>query len=594
MGFDELNIISNPDTDSGASGSGGSAGGALGNMELLEYDFLKGLETGKLDEIKKKLKDILGYIPLIAGALTGLKLGKFLANLITAGAEAKGLKESLLLIGKKFTATVGITLAVAGIVWEWSEIIESMKSGLDGESFLKILAAGGLTIGGAAMFGATIGYTLISAAVAAVIAGIPMYFVGIYDAIKNGLNWLNGLLIPLGVTLAGAGVGAIIGSLGGPIGAGVGALIGLAVGLITDYTIWLWQHFDGIEKWFMELPTFAQIGIGGIVPIALGALTLITGGAFLIPLAIAAVIAAIKTDCFGLIEWVREKIITPLSKAATWIYTTVIAPIMESIKKVFIYATEKYIEIKNGIIASVEPIISKVVEIYNKVKEIFVALWWAFKEYLWNPMAEKVSAWYTEHIKPVVDKVKAAFTEIWENFKAKVYDKIVAQVDKMKQRIETLGKGIVDVISGSFKLVMNELFWRIETFINTFIWGLNKAIGLINKIPGVQIETISNLSIPRLAEGGIVGEGQMFIAREAGPELVGSIGRKTAVANNDQIVSGIEAGVYRAMVAANSGNSGGSQTIRLINEIDGDVIGEKVIQYHNGRVMQTGASPLLV
>ena len=86
----------------------------------------------------------------------------------------------------------------------------------------------------------------------------------------------------------------------------------------------------------------------------------------------------------------------------------------------------------------------------------------------------------------------------------------------------------------------------------------------------------------------------MFIAREAGPELVGSIGNKTAVANNDQIVSGIESGVYRAMMAANSMKQGGSQTIRIINEIDGDVVGEKVIQYHNGRVMQTGASPLLV
>ena len=48
------------------------------------------------------------------------------------------------------------------------------------------------------------------------------------------------------------------------------------------------------------------------------------------------------------------------------------------------------------------------------------------------------------------------------------------------------------------------------------------------------------------------------------------------------------------MMAANSTNRGGSQTIRIINEIDGDVVGEKVIQYHNGKVMQTGTSPLLV
>jgi hypothetical protein len=124
---------------------------------------------------------------------------------------------------------------------------------------------------------------------------------------------------------------------------------------------------------------------------------------------------------------------------------------------------------------------------------------------------------------------------------------------------------------------------------------LNGAIDIINKIPGVSISRVTELYIPRLyAEGGFPGVGEMFIAREAGPELVGQIGRKTAVANNDQIISGIESGVYRAMMAANSTNGGGTQTIRIINEIDGDVVGEKVIKYHNGKVIQTGVSPLLV
>lgn len=45
------------------------------------------------------------------------------------------------------------------------------------------------------------------------------------------------------------------------------------------------------------------------------------------------------------------------------------------------------------------------------------------------------------------------------------------------------------------------------------------------------------------ADGGFVGTGDMFIAREAGPELVGRIGNRTAVANNDQIVSGVANGV---------------------------------------------------
>lgn len=48
------------------------------------------------------------------------------------------------------------------------------------------------------------------------------------------------------------------------------------------------------------------------------------------------------------------------------------------------------------------------------------------------------------------------------------------------------------------------------------------------------------------AEGGYVDQGQLFVAREAGPEMVGSIGGRTAVANNDQIVAGIASGVESA------------------------------------------------
>lgn len=48
------------------------------------------------------------------------------------------------------------------------------------------------------------------------------------------------------------------------------------------------------------------------------------------------------------------------------------------------------------------------------------------------------------------------------------------------------------------------------------------------------------------AEGGFPDVGEMFIAREAGPELVGRIGNRNAVVNNEQIVSGITAGVRSA------------------------------------------------
>lgn len=54
------------------------------------------------------------------------------------------------------------------------------------------------------------------------------------------------------------------------------------------------------------------------------------------------------------------------------------------------------------------------------------------------------------------------------------------------------------------------------------------------------------------AEGGFVGTGDMFIAREAGPELVGRIGSRTAVANNDQIVQGVASGVASGQAEQNN------------------------------------------
>ena len=68
--------------------------------------------------------------------------------------------------------------------------------------------------------------------------------------------------------------------------------------------------------------------------------------------------------------------------------------------------------------------------------------------------------------------------------------------------------------------------------------------GIINALAGGGI-------IPAAASGGGFNTGQLFIAREAGPELVAGIGRgRTAVMNNDQIVESVSNGVYRAVVDA--------------------------------------------
>lgn len=96
------------------------------------------------------------------------------------------------------------------------------------------------------------------------------------------------------------------------------------------------------------------------------------------------------------------------------------------------------------------------------------------------------------------------------------------------------------------------------------------------------------------AAGGFVDTGELFVAREAGPELVGRINGKTAVANNDQIVSGISSGVYNAMIGAMSKGNRNNTTVTAIFQVDGKQVAKQVINAHNKEVIQTGRSPLLI
>lgn len=64
------------------------------------------------------------------------------------------------------------------------------------------------------------------------------------------------------------------------------------------------------------------------------------------------------------------------------------------------------------------------------------------------------------------------------------------------------------------------------------------------------------------ATGGFPDEGQLFMAREAGPELVGTMGGRTAVANNQEITDGIRQAVYDAMTASNA-NGNNDVSVRV-------------------------------
>ena len=259
MGFDELNII---DPNKGKkSSSSGVAGNILGDVDLSGYDMFKQYNEDfakQIDAIKQKIKAMLPLIATVATALAAWKLTNLIMDIVDAIHKMNALKSIVLGLG---VFTVGIVLEITGIK-------DAIENGVNGKNFAEIVLGALIGTTGAAILGKGIAQfivtgfgdtavgaaikaaagAIIGAAVGGVVTGIPMFVTGVYDAVKNGLNTLNGILIPLGSTMTGAGIGAIIGSLGGPIGTGIGALIGLIVGGLTDAGIAIYQNWDKITE----------------------------------------------------------------------------------------------------------------------------------------------------------------------------------------------------------------------------------------------------------------------------------------------------------------------------------------------------------
>ena len=494
MGFDELNIISNPNSDAG--GSDGVSSGGLSGIKPLEYNFLEGLD-GKAEELKARIKAAIGEIAGIVG-------GAMLA--IGAILTFTGINVPLGL-GLMMAGISGVSLAI-----DWAFLENPFGSTL--ATLSGIVGGALLALGGILAFTGVaipLGVAFLAAGAATLMSAVALNWDGLSPNVKKTLATISGVvgasLLVIGALLAFTGVAV-------PLGIAFLAAGAVSIGASAKLN---WD--SSTSKGSGVVQTIGTV-VGGSL-LALGALLAFTGVA--IPLGIglmatgaATLFASVAPNWNGMSD---------KTKKTVSIIAAIAGGAMLALGVILLF-TGAGIPLGLGLIAAgaaslASPIAANWGGITKKLGEVF---------------------------------------------------------DKIAQIAKDAFKGIGNFFIG---------------ILNGIIDGLNWAVGMINKIPGVDLPKIGK--IPKLATGGIVDAGQMFIAREAGPELVGNIGRKTAVANNDQIISGIESGVYRAMVAANANsNNGGTQTIRIINEIDGDIVGEKVIKYHNGKVMQTGASPLLV
>ena len=212
----------------------------------------------------------------------------------------------------------------------------------------------------------------------------------------------------------------------------------------------------------------------------------------------------------------------------------------------------------------------------GKVKE-----WWNNRALRWKSKTASFGA----RASTTISTVK----EWWSNRAAHWKDKTISFKIKVGASVQE--------IKDSFKSAINIVIGWINTYI---IDNLNKISITIPKIKafgktlydgntfGFDINHISTF-----ATGGFPEDG-LFMANHG--ELVGKFSNgKTAVANNAQIVEGIEAGVYRAVTAANSsgGKSGGNTPVINVY-VGGKQVTDVVVKDINDRTIQTGKNPLLV
>ena len=540
LGIDELNVMP---ADTSGSGSNDTGGGGF-SFDLPTYDFIGDMTETRVAQIVEDMKEWLG-----------------ITDDIDSWSELMDTRFGTIL---KTVGLIGVALGA----WKIGVGIVGFAEVLKNTGIVKFIGDVSFAISAVAANAATVGEAIqyVFGGAAGIIGGVTLAITGLVGYISNLISMLR----------EGESLSNVLGAaLGGLATAAGGFLIAIGVG--------------------------ATVATGGIVAAVIAA---VAGVGILVAVIInhwEEIKAAIGTAW----TWLYDNVLSPIGEwfagVATWFYNNVITPIVNFFKPVvqaivdmalLIYTRVK--EIVTGVITAIGSIFSKIKEIFLKIVEIAVALGKAFYTYVIQPVVDfivSIAVWvYDKAIKPIINFFVGIGTWLYNTIITPIWNGIVWLRDKAVALFTAIGTTVVNFISGVLKSVINGVLWGIESAINGFIRMLNGAITLINKIPGVSITKVSLLSIPRLADGGMVNEGQMFVAREAGPELVGNVGRKTAVMNNDQIVDSVTRGVYQAVVAA-MGQSGGTQVVEA--KVNDKVLFEVVVDRNRRETMRTGYSPLV-
>ncbi len=204
----------------------------------------------------------------------------------------------------------------------------------------------------------------------------------------------------------------------------------------------------------------------------------------------------------------------------------------------------------------------------------------------WNDVTSalsKVASWFGDIFGKAFDAVKNAFSSIGDFFKG-VWDTV-------KSIFVNAGQMVGEAVGGAFKSAVNVVLGTIENVVNGFIGMINGVLGVVRNLPGLGwVGSVSTVSLPRLARGGIVDSPTIAMIGEAGKEAVVPLENTGFIQTLGRVVS---SAVVNAMagVSPQSGFSGDGD---IVIQIAGHEFGRVAIQEINKEHERAGQTLLKI
>lgn len=366
----------------------------------------------------------------------------------------------------------------------------------------------------------------------------------ILRTLDEGFTWDN--LKDLLLDIAGLAAGAYLAF--GRIGAGIALLVAGAALVVTA--------FKDMEKNGMNLINTLGM-IAGLLTAGLG-ISILTKS--WIPLAIAAIASLVVALVYAFGEGQN--------------FTEGMRKIFDGLGKFF----------KNIFKGDIDEAMKGITLAWEGAKQVGLAVtnalrkaWQTFLDWIgdrlgpkWKQFFEGASKVVTDFVsnnilglKGLVEFISGVFTGDWSKAWQGVKDVLAAEANHMLNIIGFFVNGFIDGVNGLID-GMNTISGKVPDWIEFANFVIPGVGSLLTSANNLKLSRIPSWTPPQFETGGWPDMGSLFIAQEKGPELVGSIGGHTAVANNDQIVEAVSSGVYEAVSSAmGSGNKNVSVHVYL-------------------------------